>query len=65
MGCGAVSYEGCCDGTTVKYCDTSKTVKTIDCSKNPSCGWSSSGGVYDCGTYGSSEPSGKHPKNCP
>ena len=63
-GCGSVSYEGCCDGATLKYCDSNQ-IKTLDCAANPNCGWSSSAGVYDCGTSGGSDPSGKFAKTCP
>ena len=64
VGCGAISYEGCCAGSTLKYC-ASGQIKTLDCVKNPACGWSSGGNIYDCGTYGVSDPSGKHAKSCP
>ncbi len=62
-GCGSVSYEGCCDGTTLKYCDSGK-LETLDCTKSPKCGWDSSGKYYDCGTSGGADPAGKHPKAC-
>ncbi len=63
-GCGSVSYEGCCSGSTLKYCSSGQLV-TQSCASNPSCGWSSSGAVYDCGTVGGSDPSGLHPRTCP
>ena len=61
--CGSVSYEGCCDGTTLKYCDSGK-LETLDCTASPKCGWDSSAKYYDCGTAGGSDPSGKSPKAC-
>ena len=63
-GCGPITSKGCCDGTTLKYCQGT-TYKTIDCTKNPSCGWSSQGSFYDCGTSGYSDPSGQYAKACP
>ncbi len=62
--CGPITDKGCCDGTTLKFCQ-SGTYKTLDCSKNPSCGWSSAGGFYDCGTSGISDPGGTYSKTCP
>jgi hypothetical protein len=62
-GCGSVSYEGCCQGETVQYCEGG-SLKSIDCNQNPSCGWSAEGGYYDCGTTGGADPSGMNPKVC-
>ena len=62
-GCGAVTYEGCCQGQTLNYCDAQQLV-TVDCSGNPSCGWVAQGSFYDCGTAGGSDPSGQNPKSC-
>ena len=61
--CGAITTEGCCDGSTVKYCDSGK-LKSLDCTSSPKCGWDSSMSYYDCGTSGGSDPSGKSPKAC-
>jgi uncharacterized protein (TIGR03382 family) len=61
--CGAVSYEGCCQGQVVLFCEGG-TLQQLDCSANPSCGWSAEGGYYDCGTLGSGDPSGLHPFAC-
>ena len=61
--CGGVSYEGCCDGATLKYCDSGK-LETLDCTSSPKCGWDSMVKYYDCGTSGGSDPSGKNPKAC-
>jgi hypothetical protein len=58
-----LSYQGCCAGATVVYCD-SGTLKGLDCTANPSCGWDASFGYYDCGTSGSADPSGINPKSC-
>ena len=64
--CGSVTKEGCCDGTTLKYC-SSTGLKVMDCSKNTTdtkCGWSTTNGFYDCGTTTAADPSGKHPRSC-
>jgi len=61
--CGSITYEGCCEGETLTYCQDG-ALKTLDCSNSPSCGWQSSGNFYDCGTDGSADPSGKFPKSC-
>jgi agmatine deiminase len=62
-GCGNITYEGCCDGETLKYCENN-AIQTIDCTQNPSCGWQASAGYYDCATSGGADPSGVHPKAC-
>ena len=64
-GCGAVTYEGCCDGEVVNWCEGGQAQK-IDCSaaQSPSCGWNADAGYYDCGTAGGSDPSGANPKAC-
>jgi agmatine deiminase len=61
--CGGVTYEGCCDGEVLYYCENNQLV-TIDCTQGPSCGWQPSGPYYDCGTDGSADPSGQFPKAC-
>ena len=60
-GWSSYSYFGCCAGNTVKYCENG-IFKQLNCSLNPSCGWSSTYQYYDCGTYGGSHSS--YPKNC-
>jgi agmatine/peptidylarginine deiminase len=62
-GCDGITYEGCCDGQMLKYCEND-ALKTIDCAGNPSCGWSTEGGFYDCGTNGAADPSGANPMEC-
>jgi len=61
--CGSITYEGCCDGQTLKYCDNG-ALKTLDCTGSPSCGWQSGGNFYDCGTDGKADPSGTYPLAC-
>ena len=62
-GCGAMTQQGCCDGSSLWYCEAGK-VKTINCGYNPKCGWDAKASVYDCGTGGTSDPAGKHPMPC-
>jgi hypothetical protein len=61
-GCGSIPYEGCCSGSTLRYCESGE-LRTMDCSDSPSCGWDTSIG-YNCGTTGGSDPSGIYPKTC-
>jgi MYXO-CTERM domain-containing protein len=66
--CKGISYEGCCDGTTLNYCDSGK-LETIDCGQNEppnnTCGWNADAqaNFYDCGQTGA-DPSGKFPLDC-
>ena len=62
--CEGVSFEGCCDGDVLQYCEDN-TLLTLDCSTSPSCGWNAQSGYYDCGGDGSEEPSGASPILCP
>ena len=62
-GCGDVSYEGCCDGATLKYCENDQ-LKTMDCNSKPACGWDAEKGFYNCGTGGTADPSGANPLSC-
>ena len=58
--CGGIGYVGCCDGSTLKYCDSGQLVTTA-CQN---CGWEADNGWYNCGASGS-DPSGQNPKSCP
>jgi hypothetical protein len=62
-GCGSVSYEGCCSGQTLYYCE-SGSLETLDCGEAPFCGWNADSNYFGCGTPGSGDPSGYHPLNC-
>jgi V8-like Glu-specific endopeptidase len=62
-GCNGITYEGCCDGNTLKYCDNN-ALEQLDCGGNPTCGWNGQAGFYDCGTSGGSDPSGTFAKAC-
>lgn len=61
--CEFVNYEGCCAGDLLFYC-VDGTFHQLDCALNRSCGWRPTGQIYNCGTEGSADPAGKHPKSC-
>ena len=63
--CGSITDVGCCCGQSLKYCNASNSVTTVDCAADPSCGWDADHNWYDCGTDGAADPSGNHPKACP
>ncbi len=58
--CQGISFEGCCDGNVLKWCQD--TLQTQNC--QGSCGWQAGQAYYNCGFSGS-DPSGQHPKACP
>jgi hypothetical protein len=61
--CLGITYEGCCEAETLRYCDGGE-LKEIPCdAADGACGWSSSG-FYDCGTDGAAEPTGAFAKDC-
>ncbi len=61
--CSGPGHVGCCQGQTLIFCAGGKLL-SLDCSKNPSCGWSAASGYYDCATAGKPDPSGKHALAC-
>ena len=67
MDCGAVTYQGCCDGDSgLKYCDPNQGLTAGACpAATPTCTWDGTNGVYTCGTVASSDPSGTYPRACP
>lgn len=62
-GCGALEYVGCCSGNMLHFCSGDR-VLSLNCAKNPLCGWNYSSGFYDCGTSGDVDPKGHYPKLC-
>ncbi|HRE88126.1 MAG TPA: hypothetical protein PK095_03215 [Myxococcota bacterium] len=62
--CGGISFEGCCDGDLVKYCEDGQ-VLVVPCIAQRTCGWDTIGDYYSCNSDGSPEPTGTHPKACP
>ncbi|MFH1131702.1 MAG: agmatine deiminase family protein [Pseudomonadota bacterium] len=61
--CAQVSYEGCCDGDILYFCQGDK-LRSLDCGSNPSCGWNMVEGYYDCRTSGTADPLKIHPLLC-
>jgi agmatine/peptidylarginine deiminase len=62
--CLGITYEGCCDGETVKWCENG-AIQTEDCNQTgPKCGWNGDASYYYCGTDGGADPSGAFPKDC-
>ena len=65
--CNGVTYEGCCDGDTVKWCEGGE-LSEVPCAETelgPQCGWLADAGYYWCGTDGSADPTGANPLACP
>ena len=62
--CFGVGFEGCCDGTTLHYCDGDHVME-VDCAEQGLlCGWMSNVGWYDCTDDAAEDPSGDHPLWC-
>ena len=65
--CGNITYIGCCDGTTAKYCKSGSLV-TKDCSKDktygPACGWATGLSAYSCNKTATKDPNGKYIREC-
>ena len=70
LDCQEIPFEGCCsDGGAHFFCEDSKLLCVLDCSKltapSDTCGWYSGlTGYYDCGGNGP-DPSGDFPLACP
>lgn len=62
-GCDTISWEGCCDGESLYWCENG-WVCVMDCSENPSCGWDSKQSFYNCGTGGDAAPGNDPPLDC-
>ncbi|MGM0574784.1 MAG: agmatine deiminase family protein [Myxococcota bacterium] len=58
--CGDVTFTGCCDGSTVVWCEDG-LLYDQDCES--SCGWDGDKGFYECGDTGA-DPSGENPLEC-
>ena len=61
--CGDISYEGCCDGQSLVWCEGAALMDK-KCTNLGPCGWREGQG-YDCGTDGEEDPTGEFPKWCP
>lgn len=53
--CEGITYEGCCDGDILTWCE-GDTLETLDCAEAPACGWNADAGYYDCNSAGASGP---------
>ncbi len=65
QGCGNFSWEGCCEGDDLYWCE-SDWVCHMDCTELESqyCGWDSEQGFYNCGTDGNPAPGNNPPIDC-
>ena len=66
--CNGTTYEGCCDGATVRWCENAM-VRQLDCATDPQaagplCGWAADAGYYWCGDTDAADPSGAFPHDC-
>ena len=61
-GCDGVSFEGCCDGQLLKFCDSGELVE-VNCGFQ-GCGWDTVDEWYACSADGE-DPSGANPIQCP
>ncbi|MCB9733332.1 MAG: agmatine deiminase family protein [Deltaproteobacteria bacterium] len=59
--CGGIPFAGCCDGSTLYYCEQQR-VYSQACQGG--CGWDGSSGWYDC-SFSGVDPSGHAPRDCP
>jgi hypothetical protein len=46
--CGAVGWEGLCDGNTLKFCDATGKLQVKPCAEGSCCRWVSSEAFYSC-----------------
>ena len=63
-GCGALGWEGCCDGSTSWYCNDG-TLAVVDCPTEEgtsTCAWSDQNGYYCAGTDNGDNPA--LPRSC-
>ncbi len=62
--CFGVGFEGCCDGTTLHYCEGDHVME-VDCdAQGLLCGWMDNVGWYDCTDQALEDPTGDHPMWC-
>jgi len=63
--CAGITYNGCCDDKTLKFCDEHGWLQHKDCSaEGLVCGWVD-GGYYDCTDLPGKDPSGIYLGKCP
>jgi len=61
--CNGVTWEGCCAGNIVRYCEDGE-LKSMDCADDPSCGWDAENVYYACGMEAEPDPDGVYPMDC-
>ena len=66
--CDGISYQGCCEGPFVKYCEGG-TLLQRNCGTPDNCGWDDQANRYDCDQTGSGPPEfplacGANPNTC-
>lgn len=61
--CPRIGYEGCCEGSSVVWCQDGE-VASLDCGGSGPCGWNDEAGLYDCGTDGGESPDPSRPYDC-
>lgn len=55
-GCDGVSFEGECEGTVLRWCE-SERLQEVDCAdRNQACGYDDENGFYDCVGTGEEDP---------
>ena len=59
--CGGITYDGCCDGDSLIYCDSEDLV--VQGCQGAGCGWNAEKEWYDCDATGE-DPSGQKPGDC-
>ena len=62
-GCDGVTWQGCCDGDQLKWCQGGQ-LQTQSCPFFAGCGWNGGDGYYNCGGTGE-DPTGTNPIACP
>ena len=60
---GPYTPEGCCEGVLRYWCEGNDLCR-LSCNSDPSCGWNSGEGRYNCGTAGATAPGNSPPMDC-
>ena len=65
QGCGNYTWEGCCAGEELFWCEDG-WICYADCNQEGLyCGWADQGQYYNCWTDGNAAPGGNPPMECP
>ena len=65
QGCGSYTYEGCCDGQGLYWCEQGYVCFLSCAPDNLSCGWRNQANFYACDTNGNTAPGNNPPIQCP